>query len=66
MRYSARIKGIRMKRAIALAAMVLSAPAGSAHAADVLLSDSLSFEKFSLTPNISTLGVGIEGGYLER
>jgi len=52
-----------MKRAIASMAMVLSVLAGPARAADVLFPDNLSFEKSWLTPNISTLGVGVEGGY---
>src|SRR4051812_33520890 len=47
-----------MKRGIVALALVLSVPAASASAGDAL-----SFEKNWLTPNISTLGVGVEGGY---
>jgi hypothetical protein len=52
-----------MKRAIALAATVLSGLAGPTHAADIALSDPVPVETFWLAPNVSTLGVGVEGGY---
>lgn len=49
---------MRMKRAAAVLAMVLSALAAPAFAADAL-----SFERYWVTPNAGTLGIGIEGGY---
>jgi long-subunit fatty acid transport protein len=53
-----RKKGATMKSGIAVLALVLSVPAVPAWAGDAL-----SFEKNWLTPDISTLGVGVEGGY---
>jgi hypothetical protein len=47
-----------MKSGIAVLALVLSMPALPAWAGDTL-----SFEKNWMTPNVSTLGVGVEGGY---
>jgi hypothetical protein len=47
-----------MKSGIAVLALLLSVPAAPA-----LAGDALSFEKNWLTPNIGTLGVGVEGGY---
>ena len=47
-----------MKRAIAGLAMIFSVSVGPASA-----DDALSFETFTLTPNIGTLGPGIEGGW---
>jgi hypothetical protein len=47
-----------MKRVTALLAVVFSVIGGPAFAGDAL-----SWDKFSLRPNVSTLGMGIEGDY---
>lgn len=47
-----------MKRAFATLAMIFSGLAAPAHA-----DDALSFDKFRLTPTVSTLGIGLEGSY---
>jgi hypothetical protein len=47
-----------MKSRFAVLALILSVPA-----APVLADDALSFDKAWLSPNISTLGIGVEGGY---
>ena len=51
-------EGLTMKSRFAVLALILSMPAGSAFAGDAL-----SFDKAWMTPSISTLGIGVEGGY---